>query len=156
MNPNPMPIFIAAPTPLPERKPAEEKVPKRVAFAFGLVQFFSAKTENVIAGGGDVVAPQEFDGQDLDVEEKELFRASCKLMTSYVEGVYEASAEELEKKAERKKRLDAKKTSLKNLLRVAACPGCGGSGFANGKKCAICVGTGHVSLMPVRSDGSPV
>lgn len=75
-----------------QREPdrSEERIPKRVAAAFELLTILNHKQCPKIVGGdiGGMSTSTQHDGTELEIEEKEAFRASCKLLTAYVNGEY--------------------------------------------------------------------
>jgi hypothetical protein len=138
-----VPIILTGPEPSRFRR-RDDPIPQRIRVCMEVLAFFTRKTGKRIVPGHEMVASEQFDGEELDVEERKLFRDSVQTLNSYVIGKYQMSKPEQAKLRNKKKDKDS------GLFIIIMCPNCGGGGYEErGSKCVMCKGRGKLQTKPV-------
>jgi hypothetical protein len=123
----------------------DETPPMRIQVA---LRFLQQLTEKVASKGivGEVGAPLEIQGIELEPEERKAMFAACKVVTAYFEGTLKV--DEWERR--HKKRVRRKKEEMGTFIR---CLMCGGSRQTPQGPCGLCHGAGSLLVTPADTGG---
>lgn len=138
---NPMQPIFMSPYPPPQQMPDREIPPARVLAAMRFHQAITEKTDQQIAIND--ISIEEFDGQVLEVEEKQAFHAACQLLTAYFKGAMELDQREQL----------AIKEGNKGAGSFIHCPSCaGGRNRSPQHKCPLCQDAGSLLVYPAQME----